>query len=47
LFAEVQLLLEVSEMVVRHHLIIMLAVGLAAVALAIVLAMEPGVAHGL
>jgi hypothetical protein len=39
--------LEVSEMIARHHLIVMLAVGLAAVALAIVLAMQPGVAHGL
>ncbi len=34
-------------MIARHHLIIMLAVGLAVVIAAIVVAMEPGVAHGL
>jgi hypothetical protein len=34
-------------MIARHHLIVMLAIGLALLILAIVLAMEPGVAHGL
>jgi hypothetical protein len=38
---------EVSEMIARHHLVIMLMIGLAMVALAIAVAMEPGVAHGL
>ena len=34
-------------MIARHHLIVMLAIGLVALILAIALAMEPGVAHGL
>jgi hypothetical protein len=34
-------------MIARHHLIVMLAIGLAALVLAIALAMEPGIAHGL
>ena len=34
-------------MIARHHLIVMLAIGLAIVIAAIALAMEPGVAHGL
>ena len=34
-------------MIARHHLIVMLAIGVAAILLAIVVAMEPGVAHGL
>lgn len=34
-------------MIARHHLIVMLAIGLAILILAIAVAMEPGVAHGL
>lgn len=34
-------------MIARHHLAVMLAIGLAILILAIALAMEPGVAHGL
>ncbi len=34
-------------MIARHHLIVILAIALAALVLAIALAMEPGVAHGL
>jgi hypothetical protein len=34
-------------MIARRHLIVMLAIALAAVIAAIVVAMEPGVAHGL
>jgi hypothetical protein len=34
-------------MIARHHLVVMVAIGLAALILAILLAMEPGVAHGL
>jgi uncharacterized membrane protein YdfJ with MMPL/SSD domain len=38
---------EVSKMIARHHLIVILVIALAAVILAIAVAMEPGIAHGL
>ena len=42
-----KMMVEVSGMIARHHLMIMLMIGLAMVALAVAVAMEPGVAHGL